>query len=108
MHAFAWHPRPQAAHRQLDECALFAATSIIIATISQSGGREALSSSASMGEIFRNPTLSNFDAFLPHSPIISRNEVRPAESNSVSAVCDAAEGGVELALRDRRAAFRHP
>ena len=63
-----------------------------------------------MDVIFRNTTrLSNFDEFLTLLPlIISRNEVRPAESNSVSAVGDAAEGGVELALRDRRAAFRHP
>ena len=40
MHLHGIPARPQAAHRQLDECALFAATSIIIATISQSGGRE--------------------------------------------------------------------
>ena len=57
--------------------------------------------STSVGEAFRNTTLSSFDAFLalPPSLIISLNEVRLSDH---IAVCAVAEGGVVPVLRDHR------
>ena len=56
-----------------------------------------------MGEIFRNATLSNFDAFLTLSDYKSKR----GQAGQPSAACAAAEGGVKLTPRDQRAAFRH-